>query len=380
MKRINLFLLLSTVVAVLGCSKEFENKEIVPESPKTIDVVINADVQEPTSNDSKTVVDGTTIKWSSSGEKLKVYEVASSAGDISVANITSGVGGSTDSYATMTFPVSLNEKTADNFTYYASYPSSAWVSNSSTIAQASIETKKAQTPTATSFDPSSDLLISKGIDNGDAQPTELNMQFARVIAIGKMTITNLPVDEPVNKVVFSANNGSALVLSGRTTYDLAAAEPVTSYGDIVSNTEVEINTAGLGLSAETSMDIWFTCYPFELSEGDTFKVEVYTNTFTCTRTVTIPAARELNFIAGKASRFSVDMTSSVKEKAQAWTKYTGDFSAGDYIIVSNGQAMTAGISSDRFTYTSVTPVNDVIYSVVVFIEIVGIKSHLRYSE
>lgn len=362
MKKFNLFLLLSSVVAILGCSKEFDNKEVVPETLKTIDVVINADVQEPTSDDSKTVVDGTTIKWSSSGEKLKVYEVASNAGVISVASITSGVGVSTDSYATMSFPVSLNEKTADNFTYYASYPSSAWVSNSSTIVQANIETKKSQTPTATSFDPSTDLLISKGIDNGDAQPTELNMQFARVIAIGKMTITNLPVDEPVNKVVFSANNGSALVLSGRTTYDLAAAEPVSSYGDIVSNTEVEINTAGLGLSAETSMDIWFTCYPFELSEGDTFKVEVYTNTFTCTRTVTIPAARELNFIAGKASRFSVDMTSSVKERAQAWTKYTGDFSAGDYIIVYGGQAMSAGVSSDRLTYTAVTPVDDVIYT------------------
>lgn len=362
MKRLNLLLLISSAVTILGCSKELENNEAILEPSNTIDVIINADIQEPTSDKTRTVVDGTTIKWSSAGEKLKVYEVATEAGENTVSNLTSGEGVSTDSYATMSFPVSLSSKTADNFTYYASYPSSAWVSNSSKTAQANLETKKAQVPTATSFDPSADLLISKGIDNGTTQPTELGMQFARTIAIAKMTITNLPVAETVNKVVFTANNGSPVVLTGRTTFDLAAAEPVSSYGDIAANNEVEINTAGLGLTADVSMDIWFTCYPFELSEGDTFTVEVSTNTYTCTRTVTIPSARQLNFIAGKASRFSVDMTSAEKNNAQAWVKYTGDFSAGDFIIVYDGNAMQANVSSDRFTYSSVTPVEDVIYT------------------
>lgn len=362
MKRLNLLLLISSAVTILGCSKELENNEAILEPSNTIDVIINADIQDSTSDKTRTVVDGTTIKWSSAGEKLKVYEVATEAGENTVSNLTSGEGVSTDSYATMSFPVSLSSKTADNFTYYASYPSSAWVSNSSKTAQANLETKKAQVPTATSFDPSADLLISKGIDNGTTQPTELGMQFARTIAIAKMTITNLPVAETVSKVVFTANNGSPVVLTGRTTFDLAAAEPVSSYGDIAANNEVEINTAGLGLTADVSMDIWFTCYPFELSEGDTFTVEVSTNTYTCTRTVTIPSARQLNFIAGKASRFSVDMTSAEKTNAQAWVKYTGDFSAGDYIIVYDGNAMQANVSSDRFTYSSVTPVENVIYT------------------
>lgn len=362
----SIYIVASLFVAsfTLSCSKEIDNnlEPIQKQKESSIELVINADVQEQASDDSKTYVDGTTIKWSSDNEKLKVYEIATVGGETSVVNLTSGVGTSADGYVTMTFPVSLSSKSADNFTYYASYPSSAAISSSSSAATANLETKKAQTPSATSFDPAADLLISKGIDNGDTQPTELSMQFARAIAIGKMTITNLPVDETVNKVIFSANNGSAVVLSGRTTYDLSAAEPVSSYGDMVANTEIEINTAGLGLSAETSMDIWFTCYPFELSEGNTFTVEVSTNTYTCTRTVTIPAARELNFIAGKASRFSVDMASSVKENAQAWTKYTGAFSSGDYLIVYDGQAMSAGISGDRFTYTSVTPIDNVIYS------------------
>lgn len=357
------YILLSTAAVSLfaGCSKEL-NYEPVVNPGEPIELTVNAGFTAYESVDTRTEINGSSITWSTSGEKIKVYEVATDGGATSVASATSNVGTSTDSYVTMSFNVSLTKKTADNFTYYGSYPSSAGVSNSSTTPQANLETKSAQSPTATSFDPSADLLISKGIDNGTSQPKSLSMQFARPVAIAKMTLTNLPVAETVNKVTFSANNGSDVVLAGRTTFNLSTVEPVTGYGDVIAKKEIEISTAALGLSASTSMDVWFTCYPFELATGNTFTVVVETDTYSCSRTVTIPAARELNFIAGKASRFSVDMTTATVTKAQLWSKYTGDFSAGEYLIVYNGQAMKAGISSDRFTYTGVTAVNDEIFT------------------
>lgn len=363
MKRLAYILLSTAAVSLFaGCSKEL-NYEPVVNPGEPIELTVNAGFTAYESVDTRTVVAGSAIKWSSaSEEKIKVYEVATTDDVATVTNLTSGAGTSSDSYVTMSFPVTLKSKTAGNFTYYASYPSSAWVSNLAASPQANIETKSVQTPSATSFDPSADLLISKGIDNGTTQPTSVNMQFARPVAIAKMTITNLPVAETVNKVVFSANNGSAVTLAGRTNFNLASAQPVTSYGDAIAKTEIEIGTSGLGLSASTSMDVWFTCYPFELSTGNTFTVVVETTTYSCSRTVTIPAERKLNFIAGKASRFSVDMTSASVTKGQLWSKYTGDFSAGEYLIVYNGQAMKADVSGGRLTYTGVTETNDEVYT------------------
>lgn len=363
MKRLAYILLSTAAVSLFaGCTKELNDEPVVIPG-ETIELTVNAGFTAYESTDTRTVVDGSAIKWSSaSEEKIKVYEVATDGGSVSVSQVTSGAGTSSDSYVTMSFPVSLTSKTADNFTYYATYPFSAHVSNSSTLPQANLETSSAQTPSATSFDPSADLLISKGIDNGTTQPTSVNMQFARPVAIAKMTITNLPVAETVNKVVFSANNGSAVTLAGRTNFNLTTAQPVTSYGDAIAKTEIEIGTSGLGLSASTSMDVWFTCYPFELSTGNTFTVVVETDTYSCSRTVTIPAARELNFVSGKASRFSVDMTTATVTKAQLWSKYTGDFSAGEYLIVYAGQAMKADVSGGRLTYTGVIETNDEVYT------------------
>lgn len=353
---------ISAAVFISSCAKVIETDVESEQEENKIDLVINADVEESATDATKTYIDGTTIKWSSSGEKIKVYELATTSGVDAVTSTTSGVGTSSDSYVTMSFPVTLSAGSADNYKYYANYPSSAWVSNSSTAAIANLETKDSQKPTATSFDPSADLLIAKEVNNGASQPSSLSMQFARAVAIGKMTITNMPTNEKVNKVTFSANNGSAVVLAGRTTFNLATVQPSSDYGDIVAKTSVEINTSALNASAETTMDVYFTCYPFELASGNSFTVVVETETYVVSRTVTIPLARELNFTAGKASRFSVNMSTATVEKMQAWTEYSGSVTAGEYLIVSAGQAMTAGVSSDRFTYTAVTATDGVIYT------------------
>ena len=362
MKKITTLLFVIISAAILGsCLQEITDNDIVPQNMITMTVnagVCDDDAEDELAVGTKTVVSGSSIKWSTTQEKIKVYQKATTGGTPAITSVNSNVGTSSDSYVTMSFNVTLPSMTADNLTYYGSYPSSSCVSNSSSETTANLSTPSAQSPTTNSFDRDCDLLIAKSIDNGTTQPTSLSMQFARVISIGKMTISNLPVDEYVNKVTFAANNGSAVVLAGRTTFDLETATPSTSYGDQLAKTSLEINTSSLLQKATSSMDIWFTCYPFELSTGDTFTVEVETETYVMSRTITIPSARELNFVEGKVSRFSVNMSSATVTKMQAWVLYDGDFSAGDYLIVSNSQAMTAGISSDKFTYAGVTANGD----------------------
>ena len=248
-----------------------ETEGVVPQSD-LITLTVN-------SLETKTYVEGTSIKWASSGEKLKVFEDA----DGTVAASTTKAGETTDGGATMSFQTQLVDKSTEgisSFTYYAFYPSSAYASNTGVVTVA-INTPASQTPTAASFDPAADLLIARSINAGDTQPTSLNMSFARMIAIGKMTITNLGTSDVVKSVSFSAqiNNGvdfDDVVIAGRTAFNLTTGMPKTVYGSNVESKTITLDYSALSLTANSSMDAWFTCFPFELATGDKFTVVVKT--------------------------------------------------------------------------------------------------------
>lgn len=295
---------MSTAI-LFSCSKEVDviNTNDSTEPGKTVTLTITASHD----NGTRTYLDGDSVKWSESNETLAVFE----ENGTDVAKSTSKAGVTTDGGTTMTFATQLATATGSVFTYYAFYPSSAWNNNNSnkTPTSIAINTPSTQTPSATSFDPAADLLIAKPVET-TSQATSLSMRFARAIAVGKMTIKNLQSSEKVIQVKFSAKNGSNdVVVAGRTPFDLGTAEPADVYGKNVSEKSIILDYNGLDLAADSSMDAFFTCYPFELGSGDSFTVEVQTSTNTFVRTVTIPESRSLAFKAGELSTFSVDMGS-----------------------------------------------------------------------
>lgn len=287
---------------LFSCSKEVDviNTNDSTELGKTVTLTITASHD----NGTRTYLDGDSVKWSESNETLAVFE----ENGTDVAKSTSEAGVTTDGGTTMTFATQLATATGSDFTYYAFYPSSAWYSNK-TPSSIAINTPATQTPLATSFDPAADLLIAKPVETA-SQATSLSMRFARAIAVGKMTIKNLQSSEKVIQVKFSAKIGSNDVfVAGRTPFDLGTAEPADVYGKNVSEKSIILDYNNLNLTANSSMDAFFTCYPFELGAGDSFTVEVKTPTNTFVRTVTIPENRSLAFNAGELSTFSVDMSS-----------------------------------------------------------------------
>ena len=299
-----------TAFSMLSCSKEIvetPNQESTQDGHKYITLSVNAIGQ----TDTKTSVSGTSIIWASSGEKLKVFEDA----DGTISSSTTKEGETSDGGATMSFKTQLVDKSGEGvsaFNYYALYPNTAYASHSS-VTSVAIETAANQTPTATSFDPRADLLIARKVEAGGTQPISLDMAFARMVAIGKMTITNLGTTDNVKSVSISAqaDDGSGLkdvVIAGRTAFDLTTALPKTNYGSNVEAKTITLDYSALSLKANSSMDAWFTCFPFALAPGDKLVVAVKTEDNTYTKTVTIPAARELAFTAGKASRFTVNMS------------------------------------------------------------------------
>ena len=314
----SILLALATLSFAASCAKEVRVDNPKEESAEMIDITIVASKKpEPvTSAGTKTFVDGSVIKWSNSGEKIKAFEVATpNAGATVTTGATSAVGTTDDSGATMAFGVSFEDKSSgySSFDYYAIYPSSAYHAGAGdpNIGNIAINTSAAQTPTSDSFDASADLLIAKKSTKA-SQPTELDMQFARMVAIGKMTIKNLGSSEEITKITFSAKVGAEdVILAGRTAFNLETGLPVSTYGKNVPDHSIILNYEGKGITANSAagMTAYFTCYPFALNSETpgSFKVIVETATKAFTKEVTVDSAKGLVFKTGQASVFSVNM-------------------------------------------------------------------------
>lgn len=328
MKKYSSILAAAVLMLAASCAKEVRVDVPENESAETVEItVVASEKPEPlTLAGTRTFIDGTSVKWSDSGEKIKVFEVATPAeGDVATTSATSAEGVTSDSGATMSFGVTLADKSEGytSFDYYAVYPSSAYQSHTSVNAVA-LNTKGAQTPTATNFDASQDLLIAKKIENGASQASTLEMQFARVVAIGKMTIKNLESADPITKITFSAKVGEeAVALAGRTNFNLETAKPVSSYASNTQDHSIILDYEGQSITANTSagMVAYFTCYPFDLVAGDSFKVVVETATESFTKEVSLTGAQALSFIIGKSSLFSVNMDGITGENKAVDLRY-----------------------------------------------------------
>lgn len=349
MKKLSSIIIAAGALLAVSCSKEANFSDPVAEENLIDITVIASEKPAAESEDTKTYIDGTSVKWSDTGEKLKVFEVATpSEGDVVTTQATSAEGVTTDGGETMSFGVSLADKSEGYtaFDYYAVYPSSAYQSGSA-VSGIALNTKGAQTPTATNFDASADLLIAKKIENGATQASTLEMQFARVVAIGKMTIKNLESTDPITKITFSAKVGEeAVALAGRTNFNLETAKPVSTYASNTQDHAIILDYEGQNITANTSagMVAYFTCYPFAINSETpgSFKVVVETATQSFTREVSVSSAKGLAFNIGKASVFSVNMDG-----------ITGDAKAVDlrYAYLDSDDYVNAGGSN---SYSNIT--------------------------
>ncbi len=253
-------------------------------------------------NGTKTVLgnDGK-VTWATTGETIEVIEVA---GESTVSCKKSSEGSTNDSGQTMTFGVSLDESTATSFDYYAIYPFSAYVTNdNSEVTKIKVLLNAVQTPTATSFGVDADLLISKPVTGQTAQPSTLELQFARLVAVGKMTIKDLNTTENVKKVTFTA---SGKTLAGRSYVDLTTGL-VSEYGYYAAADNVVLDYSAQTVAAN-GMTAYFTCWPCEFVQDDTFVVKVETESKVFTKTVTISSDGALAFKEGRSSTFAVSFS------------------------------------------------------------------------
>ena len=333
----NLMLVAVAAMAFTSCQKE-ANEEL--SRPQDVVMTIIADMDE-----TRTYIDeaNSKVNWSE-GDKIKVIENCTAYRTSSAATI--------DGSGKAKFSVSFTaDATSTSFTYDAIFPASSLVEDEKekmNFAKVKVIVPEAQNPTATSFDPSADVLVAKHVTT-NSQPTELSMQFKRLVALGKMTMTNFPSSASnINKVIFSVDaqdeEGEALSIVGRNYVDVENGE-VVEYCYYGGNNSITLSYD----NASPSTPVYFTCNPFELGSGDKFTVKVVCSDYTYTREVTLN--KSLKFSEGDLSTFSVDMASATKEKSFSFAN--GDYAA---IAVVNGEyyALSSAANGKRLNAVAVS--------------------------
>ena len=202
-------------------------------------------------------------------------------------------------------------------TYNAVFPASAVnTSVDFTAEELELQVKSTQWATAESFDPTADLLVAKQLEF-DAQPEELNMQFKRIVALGKMTLKGL--DEGVVKqVIFTAEPG--VNLAGRCLVNATSAT-VLEYASANASTSITVNydESVNDVDITEGFPVYFACNPLEMEEMNCFTVQVICDNAVYTREVEIPSGRSLKFTAGNLATFTVDMSEGEKVEVEAAT-------------------------------------------------------------
>ena len=271
-------------------SDEDNNTEFVPTEQVTIKIEAEAD-------ETRTILDieAQMTLWQE-GDKIMVIENGTRYTPSKEALIS-------DNGRALFEATFATDTTTDTYTYDAIYPAErvsfdGGVSSTSVMVMLATE----QHPTATSFDPKADILLAQRITCKE-QPSLLNMRFKRLVAMGELSLSNMPNGCCIKDVTLRMDDN--VVLAGYNRINCAEGE-VTEYG---CDRESFVLKLIYDTPIEASAPIYFTCNPVTLIEGETFIVEVTTTDGAIyKRSVTIPENRTLEFKQGDLNRFSVDMS------------------------------------------------------------------------
>ena len=320
------FLLVAVAAMGFACSEDQSDSTVSIPEVEMVEMTVLADA------DSRTIYDEAAGKaqWESTGEYIQVWETIDGSEEPASKKSSQGV---VDTEGKAAFKVSFTKNDAGTeYAYHAVYPASAVVTdNNLTVEKLKLITPAVQNATATSFDGAADLLISQP-KILEAQPTELSLAFARVVAIGKMTLKNIDTEENILSVSFSSEGK---VFAGRSYFNANTAEVAKDngkdgYGYNSPSAELTINYAGGLANVKAGTPIYFTSLPTEIKGGESFTVTVSTASKKFTRKVTLPEGNSIAFNAGRVSTFGVNMASATVEEISSLE--------GDYAVMAKNSS------------------------------------------
>ncbi len=212
---------------------------------------------------------------------------------------------------------------ASTYNYGAFYPGKNWKSNAS-FAEVKVELPAIQTLTDGSFDHEADLMMSETMWNVAEDSHGGLLKFARLAAIGKMTLKGINADETIESVKLTFADH---VLAGDVTLNFD--ETTATYATEGSNS-VEVKNGSLVAKAEN--EIFFTCFPGEYSGAYTIEVTTTESTYIKEGNL----SGKLSFTAGDVTGFGATVGFVKSRTSKTFTKVTktnlADYS-GTYLLV-----------------------------------------------
>ena len=213
----------------------------------------------------------------------------------------------------------LSIKRGSSFDYYAYSPYEAYSEGKMII-------PAAQTPSATSVDPSAMLLFASK-EGLTAQTPELDLSFGHIAAYARMTVEGLTgAAEDIVSVTFS------------TDADLAGTVDVESGTVTNGSKSVTLDVSSLGYTTADKFDIWFTAAPQE--NISKFTVGIATKKAEYSKDFTISGGKLLAFKQGRVSSFTVDMSGAESNDGTIYKIYVETKGSLEDIIIEKGIDVT----------------------------------------
>ncbi|MBR0335812.1 MAG: hypothetical protein IIX34_02985 [Alistipes sp.] len=292
--------ILIAAAALTACSK---SEEITPNIIQD-KVVLSATIDAPQSRSVLVEEAGKYHAEWVAGDYLELYEITITGGTKKKAsnpNTTLTEGGKT---ATVQFELTANT-TADSFAYILAH-NNASINGAATYLAFSVPNNQAPTAMNT-YDPTADLILSKGVSLA-TQPTEtVNFEMARMTALAKVTIKNLALaaGDAVKSVNFICPKNISGKMTNILTDDIIAGNyPLAGMKDsspVYNNVTVTLPEAQTG-----DFSYYMSVWPVTLDAGSACTVVVATNNDgVYTKEITLPKVMELT--SGNITAFTVNM-------------------------------------------------------------------------
>ena len=333
---------MAAVAMLTGCMKE----EAQTSSEKTSKISV-----EIAETATKTYVEGEKIYWHETGEQLNIIYFA----DESTTRRQSATHEDyslVDNKATFTADINKTDG-AEKYTFGAFYP----YASKSITSPISLTVPQEQTPTATSYDPKADILVSAQPVVTEGIPSKIQFQFSRMVALVNMTVTGITPGESIEKitVISSAKPAGSVTFMVHEAKTVENAVWYNNYEDITLNMGGRVATG--------SDEVWFTTVPTDLSGTDlTVKVSTDKNDYIKSVDLT---GKTLRFERANIARFTVtDLAIAEKPKTYKLLTDVTKLNAGDKVVISTKNVATSNTRLLSTTPYDATKINLVSYVVI----------------
>lgn len=313
---------MAAVAMLTGCMKE----EAQTPSEKTSKISV-----EIAETATKTYVEGEQIYWHESGEQLNIIYFADENSSSRRQSATHADYTLVDNKATFTADITSTDG-ATTYTFGAFYP----YAYKSTTSSVSLTVPQEQTPTATSYDPKADILVSAQPVVTEGIPDKIQFQLTRLVAFAEMTLKGIEAGELIEKVVVSspAKPAGAVEFKVHEANTLENTKWYNNYEDITIN---------MGDRTATGNDVvWFVTVPTDLS-GTSLTVTVTTDKNIYEKEIDL-TGKELRFDRADVARFSVaGLTKAEKPKTYKLLTDASQLTPGDVMVIctKNSASQTA---------------------------------------